>query len=382
MKIGVLTFHRAFNCGAMLQAWAMKTVLERMGHVVDFPACNRVGDTGRWRARPNPSKHGVRWLASWGKALAKNVLSVPVEDVARSRYRRFRERHLPERDCTPADFGSLYDALVVGSDQVWNEVHAGPWLPLFLGENWGPGVRGLAYGASYGDIPPTAGHLEHLRRSLARFDGVSVREDYAKDELEREGTGADRVAVVADPTLLPERADYETLAAGVPPPRGRYLFMYNVMLPSAAAVSVARAVASKLGVRAVVASVYQYTLWGAPRGLAWGMSPDRLVAFTASADYVLASSFHGTVMGLVFGKPTLSLLEKPDGGRSRSGGLLRSAGLGERMVSLQTPVGEMCGLLQRGPLPGVMDGPLAPLRAASREWLASRLASLRKGNAP
>lgn len=379
MKIGVLTFHRAFNCGAMLQAWAMKTALERLGHSVEFPVCNHVGEIPRWVAHPNPSKHGLNWVVSWGNAFVKNALSVPVEDVARFRYGRFRVRHLPERICEPGDFGLLYDALVVGSDQVWNDFHAGRWMPLFLGENWGPEVRGVAYGASCGDLPPTAGHLERLRRGMERFAAVSVRERFMKDELERVGGGTECVEVVADPTLLPEREDYEMLAANVKPPRGRYLFMYNVMLPSGLAVKMARAVASRLGVRAVVSSVYQYTRWGAPCGLTWGLSPERLVAYTAAADYVLAVSFHGTVMGLMFGKPTLSLLEKPDGGRSRSGELLRLAGLGDRMVSLQTPVDEMCRILQRGGLPGGMDGALAHFRASSREWLALHLDMLRKG---
>ena len=35
MRIGIITYHRAYNCGAMLQAWALKTVLERMGHEVE-----------------------------------------------------------------------------------------------------------------------------------------------------------------------------------------------------------------------------------------------------------------------------------------------------------------------------------------------------------
>ena len=42
MRIAILTFHRAYNCGAMLQAWALKTVLERKGHALvdkEFDEC-------------------------------------------------------------------------------------------------------------------------------------------------------------------------------------------------------------------------------------------------------------------------------------------------------------------------------------------------------
>ena len=39
MKIGILTFHRAHNYGAVLQCYAMQEILRRMGHdvqVIDY----------------------------------------------------------------------------------------------------------------------------------------------------------------------------------------------------------------------------------------------------------------------------------------------------------------------------------------------------------
>ena len=36
MKIGILTYHRAHNYGAMLQAYALLTFLKEQGHEVEF----------------------------------------------------------------------------------------------------------------------------------------------------------------------------------------------------------------------------------------------------------------------------------------------------------------------------------------------------------
>ena len=39
MKVGILTFHRAINYGAVLQAWALKTFLQNKGYeacVIDY----------------------------------------------------------------------------------------------------------------------------------------------------------------------------------------------------------------------------------------------------------------------------------------------------------------------------------------------------------
>lgn len=36
MKIGILTYHRAHNYGAVLQAYALRTFLQKQGHDVEF----------------------------------------------------------------------------------------------------------------------------------------------------------------------------------------------------------------------------------------------------------------------------------------------------------------------------------------------------------
>ena len=36
MKIGILTFHRAINYGAVLQCYALYTTLQSMGHDVEI----------------------------------------------------------------------------------------------------------------------------------------------------------------------------------------------------------------------------------------------------------------------------------------------------------------------------------------------------------
>lgn len=36
MKIGIITFHNALNAGAVLQAYALQTLLTQKGHKVEF----------------------------------------------------------------------------------------------------------------------------------------------------------------------------------------------------------------------------------------------------------------------------------------------------------------------------------------------------------
>ena len=36
MKIGIITFHWATNYGAILQSFALQTILQKMGHTVEI----------------------------------------------------------------------------------------------------------------------------------------------------------------------------------------------------------------------------------------------------------------------------------------------------------------------------------------------------------
>ena len=84
MKIAILTFHRAYNCGAMLQAWALRTVLERMGHVVEFPILNHVGERNRWLKLIDFRKRGMNLIRSFIGRFLLNIFSVPCEDTLRT----------------------------------------------------------------------------------------------------------------------------------------------------------------------------------------------------------------------------------------------------------------------------------------------------------
>ena len=187
MKIGILTFHRAYNCGAALQAWALRTALVRMGHTVEF-IYNDSCKAKRWISR-NWEKsddwrvelfHALWGIGSFVRHFHLHLLSVPLVDVMRWRYRRFMKRFLPERTCSPGEFHLVFDLVIVGSDQVWNEEIVRDEAPLFFGE-WAKGdVPLVAYAASAGDGELPESTARRLQKDLPRFSHVSVREKQAQ----------------------------------------------------------------------------------------------------------------------------------------------------------------------------------------------------------
>lgn len=366
MRIAVLTFHRAYNCGAMLQAWALKVALQKMGHEVFFPRCNHVGETGRWELPWfNHEKTGLAWCRSFAWRALTNIMSIPSRDIMRYRFRRFRRRYLPECDCLPAELNRLFELVVIGSDQVWNPNHGYLDAPLFFAEKLPAALRKISYSASYGDEPLVGETLERAKACVRRLSAISVRERLAQEQLQ--GVGGISVEVTVDPTLLIQVSDYGEIPDRVLV-RGDYLFMYTLYV-TPFFLNTAKSLARALGVKCVVATCCQYSRFQAPSGLTYGVSPDRLVQYVRHAKYVLAGSFHGTVMGVLFDKPFLSLRGQVDAHESRPASLLRMLGCSERLVDPTCcSLGEMVQMLRKSPGSAVQER-LRELREGSVTWL-------------
>jgi hypothetical protein len=276
---------------------------------------------------------------------------------------------LPERDCSPSDIDKYYDLVIVGSDQVWSVKHSKSDAPLFFAENLPECVRKIAYAASYGDRPLVGDTINRVVASLERFSHVSVREKLAQEQLS--GLSSKKVDVQLDPTLLLSANDYDLIANDSNVGKEPYLFMYTLSTASFF-VNTAKKLADRLGVKCVIAPCYQYSRLGAPKGLSYGISPDRLVGLARGAKYVLAGSFHGTVMGLLFNKPFLSLRAQVDEYESRPAALLNMLGCGNRVVNPTTPI-EYMEMMLRSKVDEKVYSLLNLKRHESLQWLSQAI---------
>lgn len=345
MRIAVLTYHKAHNCGAMLQAWALQEFLRSKGHVVEFPSCNNVGIAPRWiKLRTLHGARGFAKLRLWLYQFMVNLFSIGWEDWNRFAYNRFRRRFLKERSCTPDKFADNYDCAIIGSDQVWHPLISKADTPLFLAENIPAAVPVISYAASFGDKIPDESALKRLLAALPRFKAISVREELAAATLYKAGFA---VKTVLDPTFLLRSEDYRPFV-GSRPYRKKYMFLYAVSLSDFVLQS-ARKLAAMIGLKLVICGVYVKTRYRTPPECVWGVSPERMVALIAHAEYVLASSFHGTALSVIFEKSFLSLRDDVDVHPTRISTLLGQLGLEDRIVNPSTSLEEMKSLLSKSP---------------------------------
>lgn len=211
MKIGILTLPLHTNYGGILQAYALQTVLERMGHEVCLIEKRRV-----------PLKLPL-WKAplSYGKRIIKNLTGHPFpifyeqkinreRPIVRQNTDKFINKYIKRRivndysDIKETDF----DAIVVGSDQIWRPKYFHDIEHAFLDFTEGWNIRRIAYAASFGtdEWEYTPEQTERCRELIKNFDAVSVREISGVD-LCRKYLGVD-AAHVLDPTMLLTKEDY------------------------------------------------------------------------------------------------------------------------------------------------------------------------------
>lgn len=232
MRIGVITLPLHTNIGGILQAYALQTVLQRMGHraillnkLYKLPKSMTIP---RWRIPLACVKRAIYKYILRKKVIVfyERYYEKTVIPTIRTHTRRFINEHIHYK--IVKSYRTLsrrdYDALIVGSDQVWRGRYLKADKPAFFLEfakNWN--VRRIAYAASFGttEWEYTEQETEYYRQLLKKFCAVSVREDSGVDMCKRY-LDVDAVHVL-DPTMLLTSADYIKLCATEPKSDGNLL---------------------------------------------------------------------------------------------------------------------------------------------------------------
>ena len=209
MRLGILTLHDSVNYGALAQAYALRFHLSSLGH--DAVVIDRRRDPSSCAVRtPFRFRDTCRAFGLF-RADAHNCereSSVRVERTLRFLSERVGLTRYSFHDWrdAPCDLG--VDAIVVGSDQVWNANNLDP--NDYLLRDTPKGIPGIAYAASVGMPEFPRERLDDYRRGFARFVAIGARERSAAELVRSLGVEA---AHVADPVLLAGTAPWDGIVA-------------------------------------------------------------------------------------------------------------------------------------------------------------------------
>ena len=366
MKIAIVTLPLHTNYGGLLQAYALKTVLEGLGHSVDLL------DLKEKMPVPKGLKAPFIYLSRAMKRLVKGKKGPEV--FRELRYRR----ELPHRSEFTSKFVDTYiaprmidryedvregeyDAFVVGSDQVWRPLYFNGIRNAFLKFTEGWDVKRLSYAASFGtdQLEYEYTQLEECARLLAGFDAVSVRESSAVGMC-AEWLDCDRAVHVLDPVMLADVERYRSLAASAPehPAKGR--IMTYILDPSNEKSHVLEFIRKVSGMEACSLD------------LSGTVPPvEQWLAGFADSEFVVTDSFHGCVLALMMHKRFIAVGNSRRG-MARLNSLLTMFGLDQRLVHGIDPEDDGEFFLSEPDWESV-DRVLAEMKSASLKFMEDAL---------
>ena len=363
MKIAVLTYSHESNCGAVLQAWALKVLLEQFGNHIDLPVVKGYETRGRLYNVFMSLDEG--WY-SFLKTIIYQFFTLGIKEWVEYRFKRSIRKLYPKCRIT-SDELSRYDLVIIGSDQVWNPKMGEYKLPLYLGECIPQNVPLVGYAVSAGDAVHKREWDKRVALAVDRFRKIYVRESMTADFIFR--ASGERCMQVLDPTLLFPFERYRELEEGEVPSEP-YVFFYILGTND-----VAKMVDAFLRTLDVKRAVFfdgsvDFVPHRKPSGYRRVISPGEMIKFVRHSVAIVACSFHGTAFALLSGKPFVSLTTRgiDDKFNTRVGGLLKNIGCEDRLFSVTEHVDEMCRSIMR-PIASKVEEKLRQFRKRSRDLL-------------
>lgn len=311
MKIHIVTYHNAYNYGAMLQAYGLQSTLSELGYSSDF--LNVV-----------PPKSSIYSRARSCKNIFENVMTFlhrKAVSQGRKNYDNFANQYLNEASY-PGEI-QQEDIYLSGSDQVWNPITC---LPEFFLEFVPDEVKKISYAASMGTEKIPSEKVEKLKEYINRFHAISVRENQVKQVIS-EFTDKP-IGVHLDPVFLLPKEAWRKLEKPIMVKKP-YILVYALYRPKWLN-SELKKLHKKTGYDIIL--VYN----GGYRNIYHNKfirfaGPSEFLYLIDHAQMVVSSSFHGVALSVLFEKEFLAVVnpESP----SRISNLLETFGLQSRSVT-------------------------------------------------
>lgn len=349
MKVGLITYHSAYNFGSVLQAYATQEIIKKLtGNctIINY----RISEQRRVYSIFQPV-NGIKDI----KGIVKNILVLPFY-FAKKRRKEGYERlirdifHLTE-ECGNYDevqkIWNQFDLIVSGSDQIWNkhsnELKNVSWeymKPYLLA-----GFKGkkISYASSIPNM--SEDETRYISEYLIEFSSIAARELSGANILN--SIDKIRAEVVLDPTFLLSKEEWISkfnLEKRNIEKKNQYVLYYalNARENIAETRDVVLHWAKKRGLRVKIIAPLslQYSSPGVE--ILRDTDPVEFLNLIYNAHTVVTDSYHGTILSINFEKNIYSIngVNQSD---IRKTEVLDKLGLQDRnIVNLQSLLEDQC----------------------------------------
>lgn len=306
MKIGILTYHRAINYGAVLQAFALNQVLTDKGYdvkIVDYWSSDHsilysVSPLSIFfRKKLRFRKKIKSFLFFW--------LTFPIKFLRKKKFQMFLKSNFqilgPPQYLLGYNIVDDCDLYIYGSDQIW-------WYDDFLSFNWFDGTywwdfpisqaKKISYAASMWFVSLDVQKKLFIERHLLNFYAISVREEELKVAIQ--WLTDKPIEKVLDPVFLLSAEQWVALFC-LKKRKKRYVLLYD-FLGSKKTRTLAKNIANVFNIELIEISknisffsAFSSNIYRAP-------SVNQFLDLFYSAEFVVTSSFHWLVFSIIFEK--------------------------------------------------------------------------------
>lgn len=345
MRIAILTQPLRFNFGGILQNYALQTVLRRMGHEV-VTLDPRRNQFSWWEYPLFTLRHiAARYLKGYKDAnlFAEYNKDKETKKIGVNTF-KFIDKYISRKtfiNLSNEVTSNDYDAIVVGSDQVWRPRYNRNLSNMYLDFTSGWKIKRLAYAASFGtdEIEYTDEQIDECKPLLSEFDAVSVREK-SGITLCKEMFGVDAVHVL-DPTLLLDAADYMRLVDAYPPAGVSGNLYYYILDNSEENAKLILDYAKEKGLKPFTCNSKaadhhnKHTVEEKIQ-----LPVEHWLQGFNQAEYVITDSFHACVFSILFNKQFF-VYANAERGLARYKSLFNMLGIGNRFVNTLDDICQM-----------------------------------------
>ena len=290
-KIGLITFHRANNLGAALQAYALYTYLNDnvcSTEIIDFYPNNAIP------ARNSLFRQAMRTV--------KRIIGGKEQNEKYQRYAKFDAFINGCRKSKIVYYGDQaieadppkYDLLISGSDQILNTTLTGNSKAYYL--HFASTTPKISYASSFGRANITDTETVYIKQYLRDFRKLSAREESAKRIIESLTNRHTELTI--DPVFLLSKDKWLDIAT--PGKAEKYIFIYSMESTPWLIETLEQLRAQySLPVIIVLGGNFQLSIEGEVDHCC---GPCDFLSYINNAECVVTNSFHGTAFSILFEK--------------------------------------------------------------------------------
>lgn len=305
MKIGILSMQRIINYGSFLQAYSLKKNIEKLGHEVEFvdykaePALVQNTEKSRSENRIIHKLKKCKDQMFFPYRVSDKVLNENLSKMYDMEGKYYTDYFkilglTKEKNITPK-----LDALVIGSDEVFNCVQANPevgYSRQLFGKDY-QADKLISYAASFGNTTlkeiEAYGIKDEIADMLSQFDAISVRDKNSISVIQELVKSEPEYHV--DPVFL---YDYEPHMPKKKQTEQGYIVIYSyacrIKKEEAAQI---KKFAQKVKKPVICLSGPQFYFKNYR-----AYAPFEMLEFIKNADYVITDTFHGSVFSIKYNR--------------------------------------------------------------------------------